>query len=272
MTASTRNVLRTIVGLFALLVATSPSAGQQAAPDADHELLTYFYKDPRPERLVGFLERFQDKPVAEKPGAYPALTGFLAAVCIAHPDKFARLIPADLKPRTAAAVAAAVKFCGNERVTGVVGQTLERSPQDEKMKAALAGLPPRLSELRVTHPTHLDILWSASFVTGTPRHVAVITDFFAQIANQSETVAVDIAQIAVEMMGGPKGTIAQLRGKYGDDGTRRLVYASSALWALQSNARQHVFVDQFVRKYIADNPGTPATKALTAMMPRGNKT
>jgi len=281
-----RNAIGTIAGLFALLVSTLPGAAQQspaqskpaqqrpaqqAAPNADHELLTYFYKDPRPERLTGFLARFQETPVAEQPQAFPALTGFFAAVCIAHPDKFPRMVPADLKPKTAAAITAAVRLCGNERVAAALKQTLEKSPPDEQTKAGIASLP-RLSDLRVTHPTHLDILWSASFVTGTPRHVAVITDFFAQVANQSETVAVDIAQATVEMMGGPKGTIAQLRGKYGDDGTRRLVYASSALWALQSNARQHVFVDQFVRKYIADNPGTPATKALTTMMPRGNKT
>jgi hypothetical protein len=44
-----------------------------------------------------------------------------------------------------------------------------------------------------------------------------------------------------------------------------MVYAASALWAIQSNARQHPFVKQTVTKYIGDHPGTPATKALSAL-------
>lgn len=73
-----RKAIGAIVGLFALLVATLPGQAQQGsaqpssprqspAPNADHELLTYFYKDPRPERLTGFLARFQETPVAEQP-------------------------------------------------------------------------------------------------------------------------------------------------------------------------------------------------------------
>lgn len=280
----------TIAGLLALLVWMLPGAAQQssapknpAQPNSpqqrpaqqatsDGELLTYFYKDPRPERLVGLVQRFQDTPAAAKWEAFPPVVGFFAAVCIAHPDKFSRLVPSDLKPKMSVAIATAVKLCGNERVAAALRQTLERSPPDEQMAAALAGLPSRLSDVRVSHPTHLDIHWGASFATGSPRHVAAITDFFAQAANQSEAVAVDIAQIVIEMMGGPKGTLAQLRGKYGTDGAIRMAYAASALWALQSNARQHAFVDQYVRKYMADNPDTPATKALTALMPRGSRT
>jgi hypothetical protein len=288
-----RKVIGTMVGLFALLVATLPSVAQQStappkkpaqptAPqqrpaqqptaDSDHELVTYFYKDPRPERLNGFLQRFQVSPVGEQWGAYPPVAGFLAAICMAHPDKFTQLIPADLKPKMATSVGAAMRLCGNEQVAVALKLVLERVPFDDELKTTFTGLPTRLSDLRITHPTHLDIFWGASFAAGSSRYVAPILEYFAQTANQSEAVAVDVAQVVVELMGGPKGTLAQLRGKYGTDGAVRMAYAATALWALQSNARQHAFVDQYIRKYMADNPGNPATKALTAMMPRGSRT
>ena len=83
------------------------------------------------------MQRFQETPVAEQPQAFPPLTGFFAAVCIAHPDKFPRMIPANLKPKTAAAIAAAVRLCGNERVAAALKQTLEQSPPDEQTKAGI---------------------------------------------------------------------------------------------------------------------------------------
>jgi hypothetical protein len=257
--------------LFGIHASTSALA-QQAQQDADADLMRYFYKDPRPSRLLGFVERYQNKPAAQRPEAYVPLVGFLAAVCRSHPGEFESLTPTDPNPRTAAAVSAAVRLCANDAIASKLRPRLEPLQADKQLQAILAGLPPGLDDLRVSSPTHLDILWGASFAGGDTRYVAVIADFFAQIANQSDAVALDIAQTVLEMAGGPKGTVGQLRSKYGDDGARRLIYAASALWALQSNARQHAFVDQFLVKYIAEHPGTPATKALVAMRPRNNKT
>ena len=50
-----------------------------------------------------------------------------------------------------------------------------------------------------------------------------------------------------------------------------MVFAATALWALASNARQHDFVDRAVAAYTRQNPGTPATKALDAMRPKGQQ-
>jgi hypothetical protein len=256
----------TLCQLVALTL--TPGVAQQATRDVDAELFTYFYKDPRPERLVGFAERYQNKPAAEKWEAYPPLTGFFAVICRTYPDKFESLIPADLKPKTAVAVVAAVRLCGNESMSKRLRPKLERSGTDEPLKTALSGLPPRLDDLRVATPTHLDLLWGASFASGDTRYVAMIADFFAQTANRSEDIAIDVAETALAMIGGPKDKAGKLRGKYGDDGARQIIYAASALWALQSNAQQHVFVDRFVTKYISDHAGTPAAKALAALRPR----
>jgi hypothetical protein len=70
------------------------------------------------------------------------------------------------------------------------------------------------------------------------------------------------------MAGGPQEPLQGLRAKYGEDFARQIIYAASALWALQSNARQHNFVDQAVTQFINERQGTPAAKALTALRPR----
>ena len=93
----------------------------------------------------------------------------------------------------------------------------------------------------------------------------MIIDFLAKTANQSESVAIDVAKETLASMGGPKDIWTTARSKYGDDGARQIIYASVALWALTVNAKQHVFIRETVNKYIADNPGTPVTKALSVL-------
>lgn len=269
-----RKAIGAIVGLFALLVATLPGQAQQGsaqpssprqspAPNADHELLTYFYKDPRPERLTGFLARFQETPVAEQPQAFPALTGFFAAICVAHPDKFPRMVPADLKPKTAAAIAAAVRLCGSAPVAAVLKPTLERSPPDGRMKAAITSLPSRLSELRVTHPMHLDILWSASFATASPAYVRPIYDYYDSAAALPGVDVRDIVAIVVLKHRPNKEALDAITAKYPRDTLIRIVFAASALWSLDSNARQHTFVATALNGYEKEKAGSPAATGLT---------
>ena len=53
--------------------------------------------------------------------------------------------------------------------------------------------------------------------------------------------------------------------KRGRDNARELIIVSTALWALRSNAQQHVFVRQVLQQYVAGHPSEPATKALVAL-------
>ena len=259
-----RITLRTIVGLFTLLVAALPGQAQQGpAPshNPDHELLTYFYKDPRPERLYGFLARFQDTPVAEQPQAFLALSGFFAAVCIAHPDQFPPMVPADLKPKTAAAISAAVRMCGNERVAVALEPTLDRSAPDEQTRAAISSLP-RLSELRVTQPTQFDILWSASFATANPAYVRPIYDFYVATTAQPGVDVHDIVAMVMLKFRPNKEALDAISAKYPRDTLIRIIYAASALWSLDSNARQHAFVATALSGYEKEAAGSVAVQGL----------
>ena len=108
----------------------------------------------------------------------------------------------------------------------------------------------------------------AAFASGDGRFVRMIVDFMAQVANRSENVALDVAQTALTMMGAPSDIIGQLRGRHGDVTALEIVFAATALWALKSNAREHQFVERVIAGYVTDNPGTLATKALSALAPR----
>lgn len=43
---------------------------------------------------------------------------------------------------------------------------------------------------------------------------------------------------------------------------------ANALWGVESNARQHPFVNEVLGQYIDAHQGTPAQKALTALRPK----
>ncbi|SRR6266852_6328079 len=70
------------------------------------------------------------------------------------------------------------------------------------------------------------------------------------------------------MSGGPRDILGQLKDKYGERVTREIVFAAAAAWGLESNARQHSFLDKFLTSYITENSGSPAAKVLSALRPR----
>ena len=69
--------------------------------------------------------------------------------------------------------------------------------RDDTLRAEFAILPARLEDLEIATPTHLDILWGASFASGDGRYARMIIDFFAETANRSEEIAIDVAKVAM---------------------------------------------------------------------------
>jgi hypothetical protein len=267
MRAAVRKALALAAAL--VLMALGPAAAQPGTAPPKDDLLTYFYKDQRPERLVGFLEAYEASH--GNWNAYPPVAGFFAVVFQRHPDWIERLVPARFGPKVGTTLFAALRLSGQGAKAQGLRPRFEAAGLDPKLQAEFSGLPARLDDLQVATPTHMDILWGASFASGDPRHARKLMDFLARTANRSEAVALDIARTVLAMTGGPKEVFGELRGKYGDAGAREIAYAATALWAVTSNARQHDFVDKAVAAYIRENPGTPATKALDAMRPRGQQ-
>jgi hypothetical protein len=252
--------------MLILLAPGSATAQQNRVPGVPHEdLLVSFYNDPRPDRLVGYLSTFGK--TSRNWDAYPALVGFFAVVFRTHPDWIDRLLPTECTSNIPEAIAAALRLAGQAAIPASVQTCLSATASDPRLKAELAGLPSRLEDLRILKPTHLDILWGASFASGEARYPLMITEYFAQTANRSEPIAIDVAMTAIAFSGGPKDIISQLRGKYGDALAREIIFAATALWALRSNAQRHTFVDKVVAAYIDGHPGTYATEALSVVRP-----
>ena len=258
-------VLSALAALGAgILLAPTSAAAQQGLESR----FTYYYKDPRPERLIGFFDDYQKLPAAQQPGAYPPVAGFFAIIFRGHPEQIDKLIPARLNPKSAETLAAALRLSGNQAAADKFQARLKATGHDGELATAFAGLPAKLEDLKITAPYHLDILWGAAFASGDGKFVVMIIDYFARTANRSEPIALDIGHTVIAMSGGSQEILGELRGRYGDDGARQIIFAATALWAVASNARQHAFVNTVLGQYIDAHPGTPAQKALAALRPK----
>lgn len=226
----------------------------------------YFYTNPQPARLVGFLERYEKKAPGWR--SFPPVAGFLAIVFRQHSDWIGKLIPDQPDSRTAVAIAAALRLSGELVIEPSLRSRLANAGADPSLRAELANLPLRLEELHVVTPTHLDLLWGASFASGHERYARMVADFLAETANRSELIAIDVAQTELAMVGGPREILSQLKDKYGERDARQIIFAAVAAWGLLSNAREHPFIDTFLTKYIAANSGSGTAKVLSALRPR----
>jgi hypothetical protein len=251
----------------ALLLAV-PAAAQQVQTSPNDTLLTTFYKDPRPERLVGFLDQLRSMPAAQSWEAYPPVAGFYAFVFRTHPNDIDRLIPEAPDARAAETIAAALRLSGNAAAQEKFQPRQAKAGRDLQLASVFANLPSKLEDLQITTPSNLDILWGAAFASGDPKFVLMIIDYFARTANLDEEVARDVTRTVIAMAGGPREVFNELRGRYGVLAARQVVFAASALWAIQSNAQQHEFVNRVVVKYIDAHPATLAQQALVATRPR----
>jgi hypothetical protein len=262
--------LLAVVGISILLLTSA--AAQQAQPlDSTEDLLMNFYKDPRPQRLIGYFEAFDKLPVSRNWEAYPPIVGFFAVIFRKHPDRIEQIIPASINPRAADALAAALMLSGNQKMSTKLRPRFEQAGSDARLKTQLAGLPPRLESVQIQIPTHLDIMWGAAFASGDSTFVLMIVDYLAQTVNASEAVTVDVARTMAAMFGGPKKEVlVELRKKYGDARFVQIAFAATALWALNANSMRHEFVEQAIAKYVADHADAPAGKLL-AMRPKSKK-
>jgi hypothetical protein len=252
-----------VMSVCALLLFHSRAVAQQAAPSSE-PLLGSFYKDPRPERLIGFLDRVEASPALQNRNAYPLIAGFYAAVFRSHPDDIDKLVPQSLDARTAETIAAALRLSGNRAMYQRFEPRLAATGRDLDIAVMFVNLPSRLEQLEVTSSTSLNILWGAAFASGDTTFVRMILDFFARTANLDEAVGRDL----VGAVAGQPRDINDMRRQYGVLGTRQILFVTEALVTLQMNAQRHAFVNGVITKYISEHPGTTAQKVLIATRPR----
>ena len=236
------------------IVSTARAAETTSVSDAD---MTYFYKNPSPEGVARLMAYFDG--ISDKPDAHPPTIGFLAAAFQRYPSDIDKMIPEGLSPRMLGEVAIALQLAGQgARAQSIVDHLRESG-------AALPDLrriPLILDAVTATGPSEFDMFWGASFASGDPRYSLKILDHFAAIANVDGN-AEDMVTIARSY--GTGADMGWLVKKRGADEARNLIEQSTALWAINSNVRQHEFIRVAVGKYVAQHFEEPASKALVAL-------
>ena len=254
--------LQILVLALALAVAAASGA---IAQNRSRDVLTYFYEEPKPERLVGYLDEYAIKYADWI--AYPPVAGFFAVTFRRYPDWIDRLLPATFNPKTADTIAAAMQLSGRAPVPQALQTRLSKAGHDAQLRSEFANLPTRPEDLRIGTATHLDVLWGAFFASGDTRFVAMILDFYARAADQSHDTAIDITKLTIALVGGKsKETYGEMRRKYDEVTLRRLILATTAQWALISNADQHPIVKGVVESYIAERKSSPSAMGLDVLL------
>jgi hypothetical protein len=253
-------VIALAVGAAVYVADTSTFAASidEAAPASEVDM-TYFYKNPSPERVAKLVVYFNTLNQPDKRSAQPPTIGFLAAAFQRYPSDIDKMIPEGLSTTMQGIVATSLRLAGQDakaqsladhlRATGAAAPDLRYVPQS-------------LDAVVATGPNEFDLLWGASFASGDPRYSLKILDHLASVANV-EGNAEDMVNIARSYgTGADMHWIVQKRGA---DKAGQLIAQSSALWALDSNSRQHEFIRSAVVKYIATHPEEPVSKALVAL-------
>jgi hypothetical protein len=252
---------RLLLALGLLLSTLAPAAAQKVAASP----LTFFYLDPKPERLVGFLDGYAQSP--QDWAAYPPMVGFFAVVFRKFPDWTERLAPRAFDGKTAVTVAYAYKLSSLPPMPAALHDRLFATQPDGRLQAEFPALPMRVEDLQIKTPTDLDVMWGAFGGSGDERYVRKILGFLAATIDASHEMGIDVTKLTMAFLTHTQQEISQeLRPKYDDTQLRRLVYASTAQWALMSNAQQHPSVRQIIDAYSAEHPGSETTQSLAALL------
>ena len=249
--------------LALLLPVLAPAAAQKASTSP----LTYFYLDPKPKKLEGFLDGFANRP--QDWAAYPPMVGFFAVVFRRFPDWTERLSPMTFDGKTAVTVAYAYKLSGLPPMPAALHDRLFATQPDGRLQAEFPSLPSRVEALEIKTATDLDVMWGAFFGSGDKIHVSRILDFLAARADVSHDFAIDMTKLTISYGARqPDAFASEMRAKYDKVQLRRLVDGATAQWALASNARQHPRIRQIIDAYIAGHPRSPTSMGLGALLER----
>jgi hypothetical protein len=259
----------------ACLAAAESGIGQEQkagplAGAADRQLserISTFYKTPDPKEVPGLLSQWSVSPSAQRREGIPPMVGFAAGLAAKYPDRIDAMFPPSLSPKAQAVAVAGVRIAGQ----GQKAQSLARSYgwPDDKVEAAGRG--GNIREVRVASADDLDILWGASFAAGDAFYVHKILTFYAEFAKRPDVAVDDLVSI-VKFVHGQRvhgqrqgGDLKWVVQKYGEARAREFVVAAAALWALDSNSRQHAFVRQLVDQFLAEQAGSLAAKGLLGL-------
>lgn len=188
-----------------------------------------------------------------------SMMGFLAGYFAKYPDKIEQVNRAPLGQKAQLLVVQGLRLADRANAAKVAAWHWNW-PADEHAKI-IAVTP--LAKAKATGPQTFDVMWGASFATGDATYVRPIYDFLSGVMSEPGIDVSDIVtMVAVKHRVASQDAVKQMAGKYPKETFVRIAHASSALWSLESNARQHKFVAAALEQYAKQQPPSPAIKAI----------
>jgi hypothetical protein len=218
-------------------------------------------------RLERYYEKSFDVPAYilawEKAGRQgtDAVLGFLAGVFTKSPQQIPRVGALSLEKPAQLIIVQALRFAQKTDDARMFAQRWGW-PVDELARIAPV---PSLLATRPEQPGHFDTFWGASFATGDAAYVRPIFDYYAGATTEPDIDVNDIVAVVVSRSKSDKDTTDQIARKYPRERLRWVIFAASALWSLDSNARQHRFVATALDSYVKESPTSAASKGVLAM-------
>jgi hypothetical protein len=226
---------------------------------------------PNLRDLGAAISRYYEKPVDlprlladwEQAGgpARDSMMGFLAGLFAKQPEQIKIATAAKLGRPAQAAVIQGLRLAGRHPEAIAAAKSWDWSAEQ---MAPITPLRP-LGEVKPTQPGSFDIFWAASFATGDEAYVRPIYDYYDTVASTADVDVQDIVAIVTLRARRDRAGLEAIKQKYPDATFRRVVNASSALWSLESNARQHKFVASALDRYVKEKPGSPAIEGLAEL-------
>lgn len=188
-----------------------------------------------------------------------SMMGFLAGYFAKYPDKIWQVTKSALGQKAQLFVVQGLRLADrtNEARTAAqqwnwpVSETARITPVEPLIKKKIAIAP------------HFDVMWGASFATGDATYVRPIYDYLSAFLSEPGTDVADVVtMVAFKHRVANQDAVKQLAAKYPKEAFVRIAHASSALWSLESNARQHKFVAAALEQYARRQPQSPAIKAI----------
>jgi hypothetical protein len=240
--------------LAAATIAFAQTGGSQPSPPIIPRIERYY---EQPFDVPAFLQAWEN---AGRPGT-DAVLGFLAGVLARQPDQTAKVAGVTLERPGQLIVVQALRFA---QKTDEAKAYAEKRGWSADEIARIAPVRPLLA-IRPEEPSHFDTFWGASFATGDAAYVRPIYDYYAGALSEPDIDVNDIVTIVVSRTRPNKEATDAIVTKYPRERLRWVVFASTALWSLESNARQHAFVAAALDQYVKEAPASPAAKGLAAV-------
>jgi hypothetical protein len=242
-----------LIAWAALLI--TPAFAQQQGASSNLPRIDRYYE--KPFDVASFLRAWEK---AGRPAA-DAVLGFLVGVFSKQPSEIARMADVGLERPGQVIIIQALRFAQKTPEARTFAEKWGWSPEDI---ANIAPVRP-LAATRPEQPGHFDTLWGAAFATGDPIYVRAIYDYYAGVVGEPDIDVNDLVAIIMAQFRSDKESLVAMGKKYPRERLRWVVFGSSALWALDSNAQQHRFIAAAVAQFVKEAPDGPAAKGIAAL-------